>query len=483
MIGVALLMSNALELVPYAVAIIAGSLVGILTGSIPGIHVNLVAALVAASFPALDQPNLALPAVLFVVAVATVHSFFDIIPTVFVGVPGDEAHSLLPGHRMVRAGRGMDAVHFSAIGSWYGLLLGLAVMALLLVIGQHRVDAVVGYLNDVMFWLLLGAATLIIVTDKHRGWAFGIFVVSGMFGILIFATPLIPGGTNAPISTLFPALTGLFGMSGLILSLGDKAPTLPEQQASTEKIRLDSSVAPALINGAVGGMVVGVLPGLGSANAATLLSLGRRTRQGIDNDIGYIVTTSAISTTDAMFSIAALYLLGSTRSGASVAIDRIIPEFNQQPLWTVVAVGVAILTAGYVGRQLLLFLGLRLAKFVGRMNYRALSVGVIAALISIVWATTGWWGLLILFGTTALGMVAPLAGVRRAQAMGMFLVPTILYFSGKSAAVVSALRIEAVNLPPPEVDLGFLLSVVGASALVGAVVYHIVKVVLSSADV
>lgn len=111
-------MANALELLPCAFAIVASSLVGILTGSIPGIHVNLVAALVAASFPALDRPALALPALLFVVAVATVHSFFDIIPTVSVGVPGDEAHSLLPGHRMVRADRGMDALHFSAIGSW-----------------------------------------------------------------------------------------------------------------------------------------------------------------------------------------------------------------------------------------------------------------------------------------------------------------------------------------------------------------------------
>src|SRR5690606_17625639 len=111
------------------------------------------------------------------------------------------------------------------------------------------------------------------------------------------------------------------------------------------------------------------------------------------------------------------------------------PAFYEQPLGAVIGVGITMLLAGYAGRCMLMRIGLAVAGVVGRMNYHALSIGVMAGLTGLVWMTTGRWGLLILFGTTALGMVAPLAGVRRAQAMGMFLVPTMLYFSGKSAVV------------------------------------------------
>ena len=82
------------------------------------------------------------------------------------------------------------------------------------------------------------------------------------------------------------------------------------------------------LRGGVAGLVVGLLPGLGAANAATLLLLaekwfGRRATED-EQDRAYLVTTSSLNTAEALFAIAALYLIGRSRSGASIAVEQVL---------------------------------------------------------------------------------------------------------------------------------------------------------------
>ncbi|MFA6668941.1 MAG: tripartite tricarboxylate transporter permease, partial [Candidatus Methanomethylophilaceae archaeon] len=110
-------------------ASIIGAAIGTASGLIPGIHVNTLAILMAVGMPIItdavsgtvaaeDIPLLMSSAV---VSAAVVHSFTDFVPSVFVGAPdADEVLSLLPGHRLLRDGKGMLAVRSAASGSLVG---------------------------------------------------------------------------------------------------------------------------------------------------------------------------------------------------------------------------------------------------------------------------------------------------------------------------------------------------------------------------
>jgi hypothetical protein len=54
------------------------------------------------------------------------HTFLDIIPSVYLGAPeADTALSVLPGHRLMLAGRGYEAIKCSALGSFGSVLVAL----------------------------------------------------------------------------------------------------------------------------------------------------------------------------------------------------------------------------------------------------------------------------------------------------------------------------------------------------------------------
>ncbi len=128
-------------------ATVFGALAGIVTGLVPGIHVNTVTALLLASGASCASLGLEYSALLaFTCALAISHTFFDVVPGLFLGVPGDETFALLPGHRLVRQGKGILAIRLSVAGSALGLAVGIAVVAGLVTLG-NLTGAVAGAIN------------------------------------------------------------------------------------------------------------------------------------------------------------------------------------------------------------------------------------------------------------------------------------------------------------------------------------------------
>ena len=86
-------------------SLIIGIVCGIFTGLTPGIHVNVVASLMVAFYASASSiENLSLPVSIFIVAVSITHAFFDYLPSLFLGVPGDEVYALLPGSEINQRG-------------------------------------------------------------------------------------------------------------------------------------------------------------------------------------------------------------------------------------------------------------------------------------------------------------------------------------------------------------------------------------------
>ena len=99
--------------------------------------------------------------------------------------------------------------------------------------------------------------------------------------------------------------------------------------------------------------------------------------------------------------------------------------------------------AGFASRQLLLNSWQIFLKIINNLNYRALTLAVIAFITLLVSLTTGFWGVMVLVAATSLGLLPPMVNVRRSQMMGFFLIPVMLFFSGFQESFVSLFRLES----------------------------------------
>ena len=118
------------------------------------------------------------------------------------------------------------------------------------------------YLESSIALLLILTAGFMIFNEKNKLWALIIFLISGVLGIIVFAIPV-----NEP---LFPLFSGLFGTSSLILSIKEKI-KIPNQILTSPKIKIKNLIK-NLNLGLFSSILVGFLPGMGSAQAAIISS-------------------------------------------------------------------------------------------------------------------------------------------------------------------------------------------------------------------
>ena len=466
----------------YCVSSLLGILFGIFTGIIPGIHVNTIVPIligVSAShiFPGIDIRAL----IFFLVSLAISHTFFDYIPGLFLGIPGDGAFALLPGEAMVMRGEGLEALYLSAKGSLYGLLwaslLASFFLSAKMLLDADFVKNFYEIISDNMFAILVVISILLIMTDKHKLWALFVFMSSGIFGILSFATPLVPGGAST-FNVIFPALSGVFGVSVLLLSLFESSSSIPFQKEPKENMLTKKQVQTASITGMISGSIVGLIPGLGSANAAALFDvvkswMVKRNDSSTVQEPLYIVTTSSLNTADGIFAILALYFIHKSRSGASIGIERLLnTEITSDFAVAIISVMVI---SGIISFFVMKRIGAPIGKLVSLANYHGLSLAVITFLLVLICLTTGFGGVLILVCGSLIGMIPPVVAVRRSQAMGFFLIPTMLFFSGYQAEVVSLMRFEAKINPSRIIgiyDLGLFILLSFVAGLISYVGNH-----------
>ncbi|MFQ5908033.1 MAG: tripartite tricarboxylate transporter permease [Thermoplasmata archaeon] len=172
---------------PFAITLgvlffaLLGTAAGVVTGLTPGLHVNTVAALIlafqgsilalAGSLFAWAYPtpqDLALLAATLVVGNVVAHTFLDYVPSIFLGAPDAEtALSVLPGHRMLLQGRGLEAIRLSAWGSLVAALLALLLVLPFRVVMGAPVDAY-DDLRPVIPYLLILVAAILIVSDAGK---------------------------------------------------------------------------------------------------------------------------------------------------------------------------------------------------------------------------------------------------------------------------------------------------------------------------
>ncbi len=387
----------------------AGIGLGTASGLTPGLHANTFALLLAAIAPTIPGPPRLIGAAML--AAGVVHTFLDVIPALALGVPDPAmAPSALPGHRLVLQGRGREALRLSALGS--GLAIAFAVpLAIPLTELMRRVYPVLDAHRSI---LLTSVAVLLVVTEP--GWrgrlGAGLAVVgSGLLGLFFLDFPT--GGLVDVGGMLMPLFTGLFGAPILLEAVGGEGVPPQADAAITTSRRFVAHVA---LVGTLAGAIVGYLPGISSAIAATgaLVAVPRRGARS------FLVATSGVNTANAVFALFALVALGSPRTGVLVAMEETDVPLDLPLLLSSVAIAAA------VGFVLVVVLGDPYLAAVGRRDNTRLSLAVLGLLVALVAALTGVPGLVAFGLSCVVGLVPARLGARRASLMGVLLVPLAL---------------------------------------------------------
>lgn len=391
-------------------ALFLGVLCGIITGLVPGIHVNLVSVLLISFSAILLTYTSPIVLAVFIIALAITHTFLDAIPSIYLGAPTDaQALNVLPGHRMLLKGLGHNAILYTVIGALGSLLLSILLFPLFIFSMEKLspiVSAIVGY-------LLIGIMAYMILKDKgKRLKALVVFLLSGALGLLVFSIPNLG-------QPLFPLLSGLFGFSILIESLRQKS-SIPKQKSaplSLSKKNLAKSVSAA--SGM--GFVAAFLPGFGSAQAAIIAT----NAVGDIGDEGFLTLVGGLNTANVLISIAAAYVLDKARNGAIVAVKELMGSVGFKEM--ILFMGVA-LVAGGIASLLTIYFSKIFAKYIVRINYTKLLLGIIIFITLLSLYFDGFIGLIILLTATAIGLVTSAFGVGKNHLMGCLILPVILYF-------------------------------------------------------
>jgi putative membrane protein len=395
----------------FIIALLLGIIIGTFTGLTPGIHINLVSAILLSSSAAFLSITSPTTLAVFIIALSITHTFIDFIPSIFLGAPDeDTALSILPGHQMLLSGNGYAAV----ILSLYGCLSALFMILILTPIFMYLLPIIYPYVSNIMPIIMILVCSVLIYKEKEKKiTALMIFLLAGFLGIAALNLNLK--------DSLLPLLTGLFGTSSLIISIKQKIDIPPQRIIPIKYIIPNKkSLAKTLFASIITSPFTAFLPALGSSPAAVI---------GSDitelNNQEFLFLIGSINTIVMGLSFITYYSIQKTRTGASVAVSKLIPSLTPSIINTII---ITIILSGLIVFIIALFLLNIISKIINKISYTILSSVILIFLVIITIGFTGLLGLLVLATSTALGISCVIMGVKRINLMGCLLIPTILYY-------------------------------------------------------
>lgn len=298
---------------------------------------------------------------------------------------------------------------------------------------------------------------------------------------------------------MFPLFCGLFGLPTLLLGLFEHTARAPQTETVTPVSTKE--MVRGILSGTLAGGVIGWYPGMTSAHGSVLAKLvvgnkdpecehegdglesperkdggkdagewsedgnGAAERNGEGNEAGkgkdaisqkgteddgsreFLISSSAVTMANAFFNLVALFVILKARNGALHMAREILGD-GLEPWRPAEAVPAAFALlifsaalAALLALPFTLALGKKLASLYDRVPYRKLLGAVVLLLFFLLLFFSGAAGVGVAAASLCLGLIPPLAGVRRVHLMGAILVPTLLLLTDTSTGVISLLGI------------------------------------------
>lgn len=380
-----------------------GIAVGIFTGLAPGIHVNTVAAFVLANQYAIGTSDLNL--CIFIVSLTIAHAVLDFIPSVFLGIPSEDVHSVLPGHKLAKEGRGIEAIKITSLGS----IIGCAILLGLLPILFWSVPFIFKIIKPAIPFILISILLLMIFIAKKNFWkAIIIIILASLFGIVTL---------DQGEKVLYSAFTGMFGISSMLFSL-NQSTNFPEQKNSSISLNQKEILHTSFIS-FISSSFLSLIPAIGSSQAATVSQTFSKRPES------FLLSLGVINACVGIVSIISLVLIGKARSGAGVVIEELIGSVSAGN--TVIFAIVALLSA-LLSSSIAIWMSRKYAPYLMRINYRVMSIIIIIFLVALGFYFDGFNGLLNLFIATLIGYLTIYFGVNRSLCMSYLMIPTLGFY-------------------------------------------------------
>lgn len=379
--------------------LLLGVLFGMFTGLTPGIHVNNVLFLFFL-YPFIIPIRSIDGILVFVVSMATTHTFLDTIPSTFLGVPdAGTVLSILPAHRYMLEGRGIEAVKLTIIGSLGVLIIGVVLFPLWRLLALKTYTFIQPYIPIILFSVVL----LTIASTKDKILNISITIAASLLGYLSMSFS----------DALIPLLSGMFGLSSIITSLLSKT-VFPPQKNTSPLLPIRTKWMSIFI-AQFAGYLTALLPGLGAGYAAAIGSLF------VNGADSFLIMQGGVTTSNFIMSLATLASVGKARNGAILALTKLFPISSSFSNTIVLLLGVS-LSAGALSALLALMI-LRIIPYI-RINYTFLSIMILVWILIMnlfFCRSIALFG--ILLSSTGLGVITNLLGGRRALLLSSIMIP------------------------------------------------------------
>ena len=406
------------------IACFIGIAIGTCTGMIPGIHVNTAGAIMFASSGFLLGFLSAEFLCVIFVAMSIAHALIEFVPSMLLGVPEEgTATSILPGHRMVLEGRSKEAIRIVSVGGFGAIVVVIIMLPIF--------SVVLPFLQGISKPYTLIILTLVSIYMIYRlsngkiafFWSLLLFVLSGILGWIMLQTPISSG------ISLMCTFSGLFGISTILFSLNDSS-SIPHQNKFYDLI-IDKDTIKSIFAGGTAGAILGFLPGFGPAQGSIIAQGVCGTSDEGDDTKNFLLANSGLNTSDTLFSLIAIYLIGNPRSGIAVYMSYLISEFTLAHLMIFTF---ASLIAVSISLIICLKLGDSFSNLMQGIDYKKLSIAVIVLMIAIlyifaiVYEGPILYLTLALITTTAMGLLPHYLGVSKSHLMGVLILPAIIIY-------------------------------------------------------
>ena len=388
-------------------ALLLGVTFGTITGLIPGLHINLIITFLSLSFFEKIISSNPFPMSIFIVSLSITHIITDFIPSILLGAPEEDSYlSILPGHRMLLEGRGYEAITLCIYGSISSILF-IPFLSLIYILILPRIFQSI---QSFIPLILIIASIYLIFREEKIFPALIIFLMSGFLGYFTFNIPL-----KEP---LLPLLSGLFGISSIILSIR-KNNKIPNQIIEKPKIRKIKFIK-TILSGAIITPFMSFLPGIVSGHSAVIASeLKKQSKRQFLFLIGFI----AILTMSLSF--VAAYSIGKTRTGSAVAIINYLGKISHFQITSIILVSIFVIIISSI-------ISIKIAKFfvknISEINYNYLSIIILFLIILINFFVSGLLGIFILLTSTSLGIYTQLSNSKKINLMGSLILPSIIFY-------------------------------------------------------
>ena len=237
---------------------------------------------------------------------------------------------------------------------------------------------------------------------------------------------------QTPISSgisLMCTFSGLFGISTILFSLNDSS-SIPHQSKFYEFI-VDADTIKSIFAGGTAGAILGFQPGFGPAQGSIIAQGACRTSDEGDDTKNFLLANSGLNTSDTLFSLIAIYLIGNPRSGIAVYMSYLISEFTIGHLLVFTFTS---LLAVSVSLMICLKLGDSFSNLMQGVDYKKLSISVIILMIVILYVFAFVYEGPVLYLTlglitsTAMGLLPHYLGVSKSHLMGVLILPAIIIY-------------------------------------------------------